>query len=513
MFAVESARAGFTSRNVTRPLLCVTVTADSTAELRAARDRVTGADLIELRLDTVRDPDVTGALADRPCPVIVTCRARWEGGSFAGSEDERKAILRDALDQDAEYVDIEWRAGFDDVIAMTGGRRVVLSSHDFEGIPDDLVERAQAMRATGAEVIKIAAKTTRLSDCLAFLDPEVAGGRHGKSVLIGMGESGLPTRVLAARFGSAWTYAGALGQVGQIDARTLIERYRFRAITPATALYGVVGSPVGHSVSPAMHNAAFADLDADAVYLPLLARDANDFLDFADGIGLEGASITIPFKVALAERVGDLDATARGIGAINTIKRRPHGWSGRNTDADGFLQPLLDRGIALDGTRAAILGAGGSARAVAVALRSRGAHVTIHARDRERAEELVGSFAHVAYGSAISGSVTAGAWPPARGSWDLLVNCTPVGMHPRSSESPLDPSLLAGGSVVYDLVYNPQATRLLDDARAAGCRRLGGLDMLVAQAAAQFMWWTGQRPSVEVMRAAAIARLSEFQQS
>jgi 3-dehydroquinate dehydratase/shikimate dehydrogenase len=488
----------------------VTVTADTTAELRAARDRVVGADLVELRLDTVRDPDVAGAIADRRGPVIVTCRARWEGGAFAGSEDERKAILREALDQDAEYVDIEWRAGFEDVIAMTGGRRVVLSSHDFEGMPDDLVDRAQAMRGTGAEVVKIAAKTTALSDCLKFLDPEVAGGRHGKSVLIGMGESGLATRVLAARFGSAWTYAGALGQVGQIDAATLLGRYRFNSITPATAIYGVVGSPVGHSVSPAMHNAALAAAGIDAVYLPLLARDANDFLDFADGLGLAGASITIPFKVALAERATGIDEMARQIGAINTVKRRPHGWDGRNTDADGFLQPLRDREVALSGSRAAILGAGGSARAVAVALASAGAQVTVYARDAARADALAASVTAAAEGT-LAGSVGAAAWPPARGAWDLLVNCTPVGMHPKSADTPLEASQLTPGAIVYDLVYNPGTTRLLREAHTAGCRVIGGLDMLVAQAVAQFTWWTGVPPSAEVMRAAALERLSEFQ--
>jgi shikimate dehydrogenase len=207
-----------------------------------------------------------------------------------------------------------------------------------------------------------------------------------------------------------------------------------------------------------------------------------------------------------------VDATARGIGAINTVKRRPHGWEGRNTDAQGFLQPLRDRGIALHGTRASILGAGGSARAVAVALATSGARVTIHARDHARAAALVASCRAAADGP-FAGSLDAETWPPARGSWDLLVNCTPVGMHPRGGESPLDAGLLDGGAVVYDLVYNPADTRLLDEARAAGCRTIGGLEMLVAQAAAQFTWWTGESPSTDVMRAAAIERLSEFQPS
>src|SRR5579871_3563111 len=167
--------------------LCVTVTADTTEKLRRKRDEVVGADLIELRLDTVSDPDVAAALADRHTPVIVTCRPPWEGGRFKGSEEERKRILGDALARGAEYVDVEWKANFTDLLASTGGRRIVLSSHDFRGVPSDLLERADAMRETRADVIKLAAKTARLSDCLPLLrvGQKIGGDR---TVLIGMGE-------------------------------------------------------------------------------------------------------------------------------------------------------------------------------------------------------------------------------------------------------------------------------------------------------------------------------------
>src|SRR5436190_3268975 len=139
-----------------KPRLCVTVTATSTAELRRRRDAVRDADLIELRLDGVADPDVAGALAGRRLPAIVTCRPVWEGGRFAGSEETRKQLLEGALRSDAEFVDIEWRSGFVDVVARTAGRRVILSSHDFDSVPRDLADRARAMRAIGAEVIKLA---------------------------------------------------------------------------------------------------------------------------------------------------------------------------------------------------------------------------------------------------------------------------------------------------------------------------------------------------------------------
>jgi 3-dehydroquinate dehydratase/shikimate dehydrogenase len=475
--------------------LCVTVTAETTAELRRKRDAVADADLVELRLDTVRDPDVAGALHGRKRPVIVTCRPAWEGGQFTGSEEERRRILQRALTAGADYVDVEWRANFTDVLRQTAGRGVVLSMHDFSGVPDDLTERAQAMRATGAEVIKLAVATSRLSDCVPLLDLGAQIGRRG-TVLIGMGECGLATRVLARQFGSIWTYAGGMRGVGQLTPAEL-DGYRFRSVTDVTNVYGLVGSPIAHSVSPAMHNAAFAADQIDAVYLPLPAADPDDFVRFARAIGLRGASVTIPFKVSLFERMDEVYAVARRIGAINTIRVVDGRWIGGNTDASGFLTPLKDR-VSLRDMRAAVLGAGGSARAVAAALTSSQAQVTVYARNVPRAREIAATV-----------SCTAAPLPPKRDSWDLLVNCTPLGMHPRVDETPLDASLLTG-RYVYDLVYNPTNTRLLREAKAAGCQTFGGLEMLVAQAAEQFMWWTGRKPLTGIMREAALKRLAEF---
>jgi 3-dehydroquinate dehydratase/shikimate dehydrogenase len=482
----------------THPLLCVTVTAPTTAALREARDRVERADLVELRLDTVTDPDVAAALAGRQRPVIVTCRAAWEGGSFKGSEDERRRILEQAIEAGAEFVDIEWQAHFDDLIGRTRGRRIVLSSHIFDRMPDDLPERVRAMRATGAEVVKIAVKATRLTDCLGLLRVGTAAQQQERTVLIAMGEPGLVTRICASRFGSAWTYAGNLHTVNQIDATAMLDEYRFQAIGPDTELYGLTGSPIAHSVSPAMHNAAFAAIGRNAVYLPLPAADVDDFVTFARAVGLKGASVTIPFKVPLLDSVMGTDRLTREIGALNTIRAGANGWEGRNTDADGFLQPLAERGVSLSGCRAAILGAGGSARAVAVALASKNASVRVHARDGERAARV----------AALAGGAV-GEFPPAPGGWDLLVNCTPIGMHPHLDRTPV-PAERLRGRLVYDLVYNPERTRLLREAAAAGCDTIGGLDMLVAQAAEQFRWWTGVAPPAAVMRAAARTRLSEF---
>ena len=478
--------------------LCATVTADTMADLRTQRDQVGDADLVELRLDSVRDPSAAAALAGRKKPVIVTCRPTSEGGMFKGSEEERRRILAEALSLGAEYVDVEWQGSCADLIAQTGGRRIVLSHHDFQGTPADLKDKAQAMLSSGAEVVKVAITAHRLQDCLTLR----ALGQQTRvpMALIAMGDAGAATRVLASWFGSCWTYAGDHVAPGQIDVQRLHHEFRFRQIGSHTAIYGVVGKPVGHSVSPSMHNAALRAANLDAVYLPLAATDFDDFMIFAEAINLAGASVTAPFKVPAFDRADECDPVGRRIQSVNTLRRVGAKWLGCNTDVAGFLSPL-ESAMRLTDKRGTVLGAGGAARSVAVALASKGVRVTLCARRPEQARPL----------AALTGAAIV-PWPPAAGSWDLLVNATPAGTRPHDDQSPLPAGHAFDGELVYDLVYNPPQTQLLRDAAAAGCRTIGGLDMLVAQAQAQFEWWTEQRPADRVMRDAAVARLGLMEQ-
>ncbi len=479
---------------MTSAQLCATVTAETTRELRARRDSVAAADLIELRVDGVRDLDLDGALTGRPRPVIVTCRPAWEGGRFSGSEEERRRILRRALDLGAEWVDLEWRAGFEELIAARQGRNVVLSSHDFNETPLDLEDQYRAMRATGAAVVKLAVRA-RCGRDVVRLRTLGRGRRPERFILIGMGTRGWPTRLLPAHFGSLWTYAGDGVAPGQIRLSDMLERYRFRQTSSETAVYGVAGSPIGHSLSPAMHNAGFAATGMDAVYVPFDATGADDLFALAEALDVAGLSVTAPLKESVLPRLCAMDLLGRRVGAINTLKPHPDGWEGLNTDVPGFLAPLHG-GPGLERQRVAVLGAGGSARAVAVALASEGATVTVCARRADRARIVA---------DLVGGAV--GAVPPPAGSWDLLVNTTPVGTAPAVTDTPLSAADLAGGTTVYDLVYNPRPTRLLREAAAAGCRTIDGLEMLVEQARRQFEWWCGTRPSPALFRTAALEAL------
>lgn len=473
-------------------LICTTVSGRTMDDVRRARDAASGADIVEVRLDGVADPDPAAALEGRLRPVVVTCRPRWEGGAFDGSEEERRRILTDAIAAGAEFVDVELRAPFAaEIVRNRRGRGVIVSMHLFGAPPPDVAERVQCLRSTGAEIVKFAMEANALEDTLplyelgARSDPRADGQDH---LLIAMGPRGTHTRVLAARLKNRWTYCGDGLAPGQMTAARMLSEFNFRRIKPDADLFAVTGSPIAHSLSPVMHNTGFAHAGFNAAYVALDARDARDFVTFAQAMNLCGASITAPLKVSMMAEMDEVDALAQQVGAVNTLSVRGGRWIGSNTDVAGFVAPLKGR-MALRGARVAVLGAGGAARAVAVALKREGADVRVCARRRDEARtvaKLVG--------------VHTGPFPPPSGSWDVLVNATSSGSRPG------DESAMAGleldGEIVFDLVYAPADTPLLAQARAAGCWTIGGIEMLIAQAEQQFATWTGAAPPPGLFRAA-----------
>lgn len=461
---------------------------------RALATALARADLVELRLDRLP----AGVLREVPPAarprVLVTCRAAWEGGAWTGTEDARRRVLLDALEIGVGYVDVEYRAAFHEDVLQHDPGRTVLSLHDFLTTPPGLASTLKAMAQAGPAVVKVAVTASRLADVLALRDAARCIERQ-PHVLIAMGAPGVATRVMPGHFGSCWTYAGQGVAPGQVPADRLRDVYRLGTVSSQARVYGVSGRPIGHSLSPVLHNAALAARAIDAVYVPFEAADIDDLLEAAEALGVQGLSVTAPFKHdALARAIEADEATVR-IGAANTLTRGPGGWLATNTDVEGFLAPLRARRD-VRGARVAVLGAGGAARAVVSGLAASGADVTVHARRPEQAAGVAALGARV------------GTWPPTPGSWDILVNTTPVGTAPDAGRSPLAASELGealDGRLVYDLVYNPARTRLLADAAARGAETLGGLEMLLAQAARQFEIWHGGPPPIDVMRA-AVAR-------
>jgi 3-dehydroquinate dehydratase/shikimate dehydrogenase len=476
-------------------LVCESVRGLAMADLLRARDAVTRADLVELRLDGVPQPDPVAAIAGRRLPAVVTCRPRWEGGAFDGDEATREAWLDVALRAGAEFVDVEWRAPWRAGFLSRWPGRVVLSWHDFEGTPPDLVRQAGEMAAAGAAVVKVAVMTWRLRDLEPLFTLRRAFGPATRAVVIGMGAAGAVTRILPHRFGSAWTYAGDGVAPGQLSTSRLVQEFRVRATTPGTAIFGVVGPAAGALPATALHNAAFATRGIDAVCVPFETGDFEDFVAIAERLDIAGASVTHPLTAAARQTAVRADAEAVRTGTADGVRREADGtWVAANAEVEAFLAPLAGQPLA--GARAAVLGSGPGARAAVAGLAARGAVVAVYdAAQPEAAQDVAEQ-----YGG------EAGTWPPELGAWDLLVNTTDPAEHDRPA---VEASIVHGG-LVYDLVCDLEPSRLMAAAADRGCRTVGGLETLVAHTARQFEWWTGQPAPTDVMRAAALQRLAEI---
>jgi 3-dehydroquinate dehydratase/shikimate dehydrogenase len=461
-----------------------------------------GIRLVELRVDYIQAPvQIKRLLRDRPCPVIVTCRRGSEGGRWAGSEEARRLVLRTAIVEGADYVDLE-----DDIagsIPRYGSTKRIVSHHDFTRTPADLTLLHKRLAGMDADVVKIAALANHPLDNLRMLEMVHAG--RCPTIGICMGEIGVPTRILSGRAGSPFTFAtfteDRLLAPGQIGWRQMRDVYRYDAINSRTRIYGVVADPVGHSLSPIVHNAALAAAGIDAVYLPFRvpAEHLDEFLVSAGRWPLAGLSVTIPHKETVLRHCAVEDEFVRSIRAANTLTFSPQGIAAHNTDATAAVESLeaalRDQESTFDGggdrvRTALVLGAGGAARALAFGLRQRNVDVTVAARTVERARKIAADV-----------GCKAVDWVQRyRFEYDCIVNATPVGMHPNVDEAPYDAEHLRPYMVVFDTVYNPESTLLVKTAREIGCRTVTGVDMFVRQAAIQFRIWHGRDPDLQVMR-------------
>jgi 3-dehydroquinate dehydratase / shikimate dehydrogenase len=476
--------------------ICVSIRESTVQQTAASALRAAAwADLVEIRADYIRDLDLGRLLCNKPRPVIFTLRSRREGGAYDGSEERRLDTIRQAARCGADYVDVEFSASWPAILQDVPHEKVILSHHDFEGTPADLASLAAAMAAPGAALLKIAVRARSLADNLRIAELLGAARERGQKLCaLAMGREGIPSRILGPLWGSRLAFASLPGGPatadGQPPADVLLGQYRARAISCATRLYGVLGKPLEHSLSPRIHNAAFAARGDDAVLLPLEAASFDDFLRFHAGCPLQGVAVTIPHKGNARALARSLSTAAGQTGAVNTLILRDRQWHGENTDIEGFLRPLQRR-TRPGGMKAVVLGTGGAARAAIVALRSQGADICVLGRDGAKARALAGEFGTEQASWERLGSL----------GWDLLVNATPVGMYPGIEQTPVPADALTG-EWVYDLIYNPVETRLLKEAALHGCKTISGREMFLEQAAGQQILWCGTPPPGDVMEAA-----------
>lgn len=458
-----------------------------------------GVQLVELRLDYIgRAVDLGRLLKNRPTQILATVRRREDGGRWMGSEEDRQTLLRTAIVSGVEFVDLE--ADIAGSIPRYGNTKRVISYHDFEGTPDNLEELHEAMAAEDADIVKLATLANSFSDNVRMM--ELVRNARVPTIGICMGEIGMITRILAHRLGSPFTYATYSADrtlaPGQLNYKVMQDLYRCEQITPATELFGVIADPVAHSHSPLVHNRAFQAAELDARYLPLRVApdDLASFISASPQLGIQGISITIPHKERALAHCTQAEASASGIGAINTMIFHENDRLGYNTDyraamdcINAVYQPA-DGEVSHQGRRVLILGAGGVARAVAWGLKQRGADVTVTSRTAERANVLAQEL-----------GARAVAWEERHNqNTQLLVNGTPVGMHPDVDITPFNKAALNQFMVVFDTIYNPENTLLIKHAREAQAKVITGVDMFVRQAAYQYKLFTGQEAPTQVMR-------------
>ena len=474
----------------------------------ARREMNAGESFFEFRLDYLPVPEQGVALirkflaAHPECCILATCRRHQNHGKFNGSVEDQIRVLDAALDAGARAVDIEIESAenaLPRLDALRGKGRLLLSYHNYDGTPspEAVLRRMLRIPADGYKLVTTARKPSDNFRVLALTKS------HPRTPLIvlAMGETGFPTRVLATAWGGLFTYAAPNASegtaAGQVSARVLRHLYRVEKFSRAAKIYGVIADPVRHSISPAVHNRAFQAQRMDAVYLPFLVQPAQlkDFFALADKLPLAGFSVTIPHKQKVLRYLDVVDPLARRIGAVNTVWKKAGKLRGTNTDADAVTVPLSRR-LRLAKSSVLVVGNGGAARSAAYALVDSGAKVTIVGRNPDRVRSLARA---------------CGAEPLQREQldgrrFDALVHATPLGMFPHT-----DGCFFAGAipaELVFDMVYNPLETALLRRATAQGLTVISGLQMFLEQAARQFEIWTGASAPRSVMEKAAYEALT-----
>ncbi len=512
--------------------IAVSITANTLTQILVDILRVNElADLIEIRLDYLQDKDLyqdskeilKATIEVRQKPLIFTYRSgKKESVPNRNIQSISRLLGNRTKDLGVDYFDFDLSANNTTTFHLYStyqhlfgqSAKIILSHHDFENCDsEELFSVYNRLATLTPEVIKIASKASRLTDQLTIFSLlEMAQKENLNLIALAMGEAGQISRILAPSYGSFLTFAalekGLESAPGQFTLEEMHSLYRVKSVNQETKFYCLLGCPVGHSLSPHMHNAALMALGENGVYIPV-SVPINELPEFVEKFlhpktrqmkwSFAGASVTVPHKIAIQGLLDEIDPIAKEIGAVNTIVVKEERLIGYNTDVLGAIAPLKTM-LNLTNAKVAILGAGGAARAVVAGLKREGANIIVYGRDEEKLSYLIKNFG-------VIGKHFAGA---DKLSCDLLINTTPIGMSGWQSESqmPINPEALKNCDMVYDLVYNPLVTPLLQEARKQGLPILSGLEMLIAQAVEQLKLWTGLEPSSEIMRNAALKKLS-----
>ncbi len=469
-------------------MICVPIIGpDNKSALEQIGWAQTLADFVELRLDLIEAPNVSELVTASEKPVIATCRPISCGGRYVGDEQDRLAILRTAAKAGAFYVDVELSSAAQ--IGDIGQAKLIISHHDCERTPDNLPQIYRRMAELEPDIIKIATYANGICDNLKIFD--LLRNARITTTAFCMGDKGTFSRILGRKFGSALTYAALhsdeITAEGQLTAREVCDFYNYASIGPETKVYGVVGENLSQSLSHVYHNLAFSKAEVPAVYVKFPVTDISDFLEKFRHI-FDGLSITTPHKESIIPFLDETSAVAKRIGSVNTVSKIDGHLVGDNFDHAGGAKALGDS-EAIQGKTAIIIGAGGTAKALAYGIKSLGANIVIVDRTLSRAEKLAKD---------VGGVVRNFDFLHSR-DYQILVNATPVGSDPFSEDTLAPATCLRSDLLVFDAVY-PHKTRLLRDAERIGCRTVNGLAMFVNQAYEQMNIWTAPEARRQITR-------------
>ncbi|MCW5964279.1 MAG: shikimate dehydrogenase [Bryobacterales bacterium] len=498
------------------PKICVALGFPATRQLldMAEREIESGSRFFEFRLDFLEEPE-TGIDAIRDLlrrhpevKLLATCRRHQNHGRFNGSIEEQVSILERAAGAGAIAVDVEIESAETAQQTVDRLRNVtdlIVSYHSYSGTPqlEKLMVRMQRAPADGYKVVTTARKPSDLLRLLSMVKEKPGV----PLILLSMGEIGFPSRVLSVKMGCLYSYAApnsAQGTApGQISSEKMRSVYAAEKLNRDTSIYGLIACPVKHSISPQIHNRALQSRRINGVYVPFLVDTGQlkDFMQVANELPLKGFNVTIPHKQKILRYLDVVDPLARRIGAVNTVWKKAGKWRGTTTDVAGTLRPLKDK-VKLRGARILIAGSGGAARTAAFALGDAGAQVFLTGRNLDKVRAL----AKLVNGRSLAHDEAE------RQYFDVLVHATPLGMYPYPEGIYFPDKIPA--DVVFDMVYNPRQTLLLQRAAEQGKVCMDGLRMLIEQAAEAFTIWTGEEAPRSVMEAAAIRALeTDFAQT
>ena len=458
------------------------------------------AGVLEARADLLGDLPPARLRDGFPGELLYTLRSREEGGRFTGSSEERKHRLAAAVEAGYDLVDLEGERDLDpELLKEIPAERRVISWHGPPASPDDLLAVFDRLSAEPARLYKLIPAARQPGEELAPLQLLKSLGRRDV-VAFATGEPGRWTRLVAPYLGAPVIYGSAgddAAAPGQPSIARLVADYGLPELPAWERIYGIVGNPVAHSLSPRLHNGAYRELGIPALYLPFYAESFGDFwLEVVEnplletlGLPLAGLSVTSPFKAAALAVAGATSPLAEAIGGANTLVRTEGVWEAESTDPDGVVGPLSERRVTLAERPAAVFGAGGAGRAAAVGLAREGAEVTLVNRDPERGREAA-EVLHLPFVP----------WAEAHpADYEILVHATPLGRD-DGDPLPFSPDALAPGTVVVDMIYRDQPTRLVAALRERGFDTVDGREMLLHQAFSQFRLMTGRELPHELGR-------------